>query len=355
VRVENRLMSRMRAEASMGSSQTSTVLWTGATGFFGRSLLRHIKAQGKDRSEWHLLSRDPQGFSQRWPDLAAVPQTLWHQGDIMTFADSHCPSLTHVVHAAADSTSAAHLSHLQRFDQILEGTRRVLDLAVACGAKRLLFTSSGGVYGRQPTTLLAVPEDYLGMPDPLGCPNVYSVAKRAAEHLCALYAEEYGLEIVVARCFAFVGEDLPLDVHFAIGNFIRDALWADEIVVNGDGTPIRSYLDQRDLARWLLALLFEGTSGEAYNVGSDEAITIGELAHLVRDLVSPRKTVRILGKPVDNAERNRYVPDISKIGRDLGLRPEISLEDSILDTARAAQARGNLCANCSPQKGGNVI
>jgi len=339
VRVGNWLRSGMRAEASMGSSPTSTVLWTGATGFFGRSLLRHIKAQGKGWSEWHLLSRDPQGFSQRWPDLAAVPKTLWHKGDIMTLADSHCPSLTHVVHAAADSTSAAHLTHLQRFDQVLEGTRRVLDLAVARGAKRLLFTSSGGVYGRPPTTLLAIPEDYPGMPDPLGYPNVYSVAKRAAEHLCALYAEEYGLEIIVARCFAFVGEDLPLDVHFAIGNFIRDALWADEIVVNGDGTPIRSYLDQRDLTRWLLALLFEGRAGEAYNVGSHEAITIGELAHLVRDLVSPGKTVRILGKPVDNAERNRYVPDINKIGRDLGLRPSFCLEQSIRDAAEAAHRR----------------
>jgi dTDP-glucose 4,6-dehydratase len=319
----------------------STVLWTGATGFFGRSLLRHIKDQGKGRSEWHLLSRDPQGFSQRWPDLAAVPQTAWHQGDIMTLAESHCPPLTHVVHAAADSTSAAHLSHLQRFDQILEGTRRVLDVAVARGAKRLLFTSSGGVYGRQPAALLAIPEDYLGMPDPLSSSNVYSVAKRAAEHLCALYAQEYGLGVVIARCFAFVGEDLPLDVHFAIGNFIRDALWSNEIVVNGDGTPIRSYLDQRDLARWLLALLHEGRPGEAYNVGSDQPISIGDLAHLVRDLLSPGKPVRVLGKPVDNAERNRYIPDINKIGRDLGLRPGFSLEQSIQNAAEALRASKN--------------
>jgi len=146
---------------------------------------------------------------------------------------------------------------------------------------------------------------------------------------------------VVARCFAFVGEDLPLDVHFAIGNFIRDALWAEEIVVNGDGTPIRSYLDQRDLSRWLLALLHEGRAGEAYNVGSDQAICIGDLAHLVRDLLSPGKPVRVLGKPVDNAERNRYVPDINKIGRDLGLRPGFSLEQSIQNAAEALRASKN--------------
>lgn len=316
------------------------VLWTGATGFFGRSLLRHIKAQGAGPSEWQLISRDPAAFSLKWPDLAALPQTVWHQGDIMTLNETPRTALTHVGHAAADSTSAGHLSDLQRFDQILEGTRRILDVAVARGAKRMLFISSGGVYGRQSSALLAIPEEYLGMPDPLNSANVYSVAKRAAEHLCALYAENYGLEIVIARCFAFVGEDLPLDVHFAIGNFIRDALWSDEIVVSGDGTPMRSYLDQRDLARWLSALLFEGRPGEAYNVGSDQPISIVDLGHLVRDLVSPGKRVRVLGNPIDNAERNRYVPDIRKIGRDLGLRPGFSLEQSIQDAAEAARARG---------------
>jgi UDP-glucuronate decarboxylase len=324
-------------ESPMSSQQI--VLWTGATGFFGRSLLRYIGGLSSAGSEWHMLSRDPEGFAQRWPDLAAVPNTYWQQGDIMTLLAESGPLVTHVVHAAADSTSASYLTSVQRFDQILEGTRRVLDLAVARGAKRFLLTSSGGVYGRQPAGLEAMPEDYFGMPDPMNSGNVYSVAKRAAEHLCALYAEEYGIEIVVARCFAFVGQDLPLDVHFAIGNFIRDALWGNEIVVNGDGTPIRSYLDQRDLARCLLALLHEGKAGEAYNVGSDQAISIADLAYLVRDLVSQGKPVRILGKAVDNAERNRYVPDISKIWRDLGLRPSFSLEQSILDAVEGVRDR----------------
>lgn len=336
--VETCLKIEMQPSTPRDHSPINTVLWTGATGFFGRSLLRHIKAQGAGRSEWQLISRDPAAFAGKWPDLVTLPQTVWHQSDIMTLIETYRTEITHVVHAAADSTSAAQLSHLQRFDQILEGTRRVLDVAIARGAKRLLFTSSGGVYGRQPSALSAIPEEYLGMPDPLSSSNVYSVAKRAAEHLCALYAQEYGLKIVIARCFAFVGEDLPLDVHFAIGNFIRDALWSNEIVVNGDGTPIRSYLDQRDLTRWLLTLLYEGTPGEAYNVGSDQPISIGDLAHLVRDLVSPGKPVRVLGKPVDNAERNRYVPDISKIGRGLGLSADFSLEQSIQNAAEALRA-----------------
>jgi UDP-glucuronate decarboxylase len=124
--------------------------------------------------------------------------------------------------------------------------------------------------------------------------------------------EQHGLETVVARCFAFVGPDLPLNVHFAIGNFIRDALTADAITVCGDGTPLRTYLDQSNLAHWLLTLLELGRPGQAYNVGSDEVISIAALAHLVRDILAPEKPVHIQGQLDPGDARNSYVADISK-------------------------------------------
>ena len=105
---------------------------------------------------------------------------------------------------------------MQRYDQIVEGTRNVLDFAISCNARRFLLISSGGVYGPQPAELEQIPEDYHAMSDPLDSGNVYSVAKSASEHLCALYNETYGLHTVIARCFPFVGKDLPLDAHFAI-------------------------------------------------------------------------------------------------------------------------------------------
>jgi UDP-glucuronate decarboxylase len=204
-----------------------------------------------------------------------------------------------------------------------------------------LLTSSGGVYGAQPATLDRIPESYLGMPDPLFADNAYSVSKRLAEHLCALYGQKYGLVTVVARCFAFVGPDLPLDVHFAIGNFIRDALDRPEITVNGNGTPLRSYLYQDDLADWLLTLLEKGRPAQAYNVGSDEAISIAELAHLVRDLIAPGKMVCLKGNAsADTTVRNRYVPDIDKARREFGLQVATPLADAIRLTARRGVGSG---------------
>lgn len=311
------------------------LLITGGTGFFGKSLLRYFH----ERSDLSLciLSRNPSGFLNSNPEFAGWSEFL--TANILN--PKSLPKdkyFSDVIHAATDSTLGPKLTPIERYDQIVTGTKNILDFAVAVGAKRFLLTSSGGVYGPQPPGMALIPEDYCGMPDPLNPNNAYSVAKRAAEHLCALYQDKYGIETVIARCFAFVGQDLPLDVHFAIGNFIRDALWHDEITVSGDGTAVRSYLDQSDLAVWLMTLLEKGKPGCAYNVGSDKPIAIADLARLVRDTISPNKKVNIMGEPsATDANRSVYVPDITRAKEELGLGVTVDLKDAIRNTALAHQ------------------
>ena len=314
------------------------VFVTGGTGFFGKALLRYLSAS--DFSElrvarFTLLSRDPDRFRAGYGDLLAGLNVRLVAGDIQRPETLPAGDYTHILHAATDSTFGPQLTPLQRYDQIVDGTRNILDFAVAQRVKRFLLTSSGGVYGAQPAEMNQLPEDYNGMPDPLNPHHAYSVGKRCAEHLCALYQENHGLETVIARCFAFVGRDLPLDVHFAIGNFIRDALTFPEITVKGNGSPIRSYMDQRDLAAWLLYILIHGDSGNAYNVGSDEEISIRDLAFLVRDILSPSKPVSILSKEELNTSRNRYVPSILKSKNRLGLKLRYNLSESIVDAANS--------------------
>lgn len=313
---------------------------TGGTGFFGRALLRRWATKhklGEEVPAVTVLTRMPDAFFNRYPDIASLASLTLVRGDISNIDTLPTgKSFTHIIHAAADSTLGPQQTPLQRYDQIVQGTRNLLDYAVECGARRFLFTSSGGVYGPQPADIERLPETWLGMPDPLNPANAYSLAKRAAEHLCALYMSAHGLETVIARCFAFVGEDLPLDAHFAIGNFIRDALWADEITVSGDGKSIRSYLDQRDLSSWLLALLANGQAGQAYNVGSDQSISLADLAKLVGKILSPAKTVCIVGNVHEPHERSVYVPDISRARAELGLEVTVPLERAIADAASAA-------------------
>jgi len=316
------------------------LLLTGGTGFFGRALIRHhLSTFSPTYSQIVILSRQPEQFLCAYPEFSGHPSITFLKGDIQQI-DSlpFDQNFTHVLHAATDSTIGPNLTLLQRYDQIVDGTRNILDLAVATGARRFLLTSSGAIYGPQPADLDAIPEEWSGSPSLIESSTVYGQAKRAAEHLCTLVGEQHGLETLVARCFTFVGSDLPLNVHFAIGNFIRDALTADLITVSGDGTSLRTYLDQSDLAHWLLTTLEQGCPGRAYNVGSNEVISIVDLAYLVRDIVAPGKPVQILGQPHPCAARNRYVPDIRKAQQELGLSVTVPLPDAIRRSASAIAA-----------------
>ena len=149
------------------------------------------------------------------------------------------------------------------------------------------------------------------------------------ELLCAIAHKEHGLEATIARCFAFVGPHLPLDAHFAIGNFIRDAMNGEPIKVK-DGFPFRSYLYASDLTIWLWTILFKGEACHPYNVGSDQEITIAELAaevaqHFRVPLINSNRTEIVM--PAN------YVPDISRSMRQLGLNILIARNDSVNKTA----------------------
>jgi UDP-glucuronate decarboxylase len=310
-----------------------SLLLTGGTGFIGRALLRHWETNPADRPYRVVaISRNPQAFAQSFPELAGVPWLDLRHGDVTVMNSLPRESFDTVIHAAADSTMGPQLSPLQRYTQIVDGTRHLLDLAVAARARRFLLLSSGAVYGSRSAGQPDPEESDCNAPDPLNPENAYGIAKRTAEHLGALAHREHELEVVIARCFAFVGRDLPLDVHFAIGNFIRDALWRESITVNGDGTPVRSYMDQRDLSRWLLALLCQGRAGQAYNVGSDQSVNMADLAHLVRDMLAPSKSVHIEAAKDFNF-RSRYVPSTMKARSEMSLNLEHTLEESIANTA----------------------
>jgi len=318
------------------------LLITGGTGFFGRALIKHLESERKASGgllfeNVTVLSRSPKEFSVRHPVLASLPWLQWHSGDVLRLESLPLQRFSHILHAASDSTEAAGLTPLDRYRQIALGTENMLKFAVQSGAERFLLTSSGGVYGPQPVEMAQIYENFCGIPDPLQSSSTYGLGKRIAEHLCFLYGQTYGIEIVIARCFAFVGQDLPLDAHFAIGNFIRDALQKTYIEVGGDGTPVRTYMDQRDLSHWLMTLLERGRSGQAYNVGSDAEITIRDLALLVRDTLAPDKPVNIARKITAQSNRNRYVPSITKARTELGLSLQHSLEEAILESVGAAR------------------
>ena len=308
----------------------ASIFITGGTGFFGRWLLETL-AWANARLDVGicatLLSRDPATHARRDPRLAANCWMAVVGGDVRSF-DFPTGRFTHVVHAAFDSSRPIG-DRLAAFDTLVAGTRRVLEFAATQPLQKMLFVSSGAVYGPQPPGMACMAEDYRGGPDPTSPRSVYGEGKRAAELLCALAAEN-GLPVAIARCFAFIGPGLPLDAHFAAGNFLRDAVAGREIVINGDGRPLRSYLYAADLAIWLWTLLLTGQAGRAYNIGSEEAISIGELARQIAAYAAS-PGVAVLGKP-GGGEGERYVPDTTRARSELGLAQYIDLPEAIRRT-----------------------
>ncbi|OGA63148.1 MAG: hypothetical protein A3G81_28695 [Betaproteobacteria bacterium RIFCSPLOWO2_12_FULL_65_14] len=309
---------------------------TGGTGFVGRTLLRAVLDPSlrlvANDIRITILSRTPDRFLAEHPALARDKRIDWVQGDVRSFLAPQ-ERYTHVIHAATDTSAAAAQRPLELIDEIVSGTRRVLDFAARCSAQKVVFTSSGSVYGSQPAQVERLEETFSGAPDPADPASASGQAKRLAEQLCAIAYHESRLPVKVARLFAFVGEELPLDAHFAIGNFIRDAVAGRPIDVQGDGSPVRSYLYGGDLAAWLVTILERGRPNRPYNVGSDQAISIADLAHRVADLVAPGTPVRIAGRRADYAGRLRYVPSIERTKADLGLRVETPLDEAIRRTA----------------------
>ena len=206
------------------------------------------------------------------------------------------------------------------------------NFAVTKKVRRFLYLSSGAVYGQQAPDVTHVSEDWRGGPDCTNPVNTYAEAKRAAEMLCAIFGKQFGLAISTARIFALLGPLLALDIHFAAGNFIRDAIEDRRIVVKGNGRPVRSYLYMSDLVTMLWHLLLRGRPGRVYNLGSDEGVSIGDLAKRIAELVG-RRGYEILEQPDKGWNTSRYVPSVQRASDELGLFRTVSLDEAIRRTA----------------------
>lgn len=279
---------------------------TGGTGFFGKWLLRRLP----ESAGVTVLSRNPERFVREHPEFSRFDYLA---GDVRDFRFP-AGRFDYVIHGATSLAGAIPDAEMESV--IMEGTRRVLNLNFG----KMLYISSGAVYGPKPPEF--VREDYPGKPS-----GVYGCGKLAAENICL----ESGKAVTIARCFAFVGPHLPLDSHFAIGNFINDCLHRRPIVIKGDGAPRRSYLYAGDLAEWLLKILTDGAPGRAYNVGSDQPYTIREIAELVKKVCGNSHPVEIRTPPT-GMPGPAYVPDIGRARRELGLEAGVPLAEAIRRT-----------------------
>jgi len=319
------------------------ILITGGTGFVGRHLLDQIAAGVGpcDLSDVVITSRNHADVGHQ------VEQVGW---DVCN-PDLPDVEFDAVIHAATPASAELNAkAPRMMFDQIVVGARNVIDLCARQQAPpRLLFTSSGAVYGEMPEHLTAWPEDSRLAASPLDPKNAYANGKRAAEAMFAVAGDEGICRPTIARLFAFSGRHLPLDRHFAIGNFVRDAVAGGPIRVRGTGAAVRSYLDGDDMASWLLKVLESpGFQDRVLHIGSDVPITILDLAFLVGttlgNIAGVLVPVHTLGRTSNVDGSDRYVPETKETRRILGVPAPLSIDDSVDAMLRAA-IHASLCEN----------
>jgi nucleoside-diphosphate-sugar epimerase len=315
------------------SFRGKSIFLTGGTGFFGKWILNsfiYINQKLKLNAKLIVLTRNKIAFYELFPDLLDRKEVSFIQGDICTF-DFPEEKIDYIIHAATEASVKLNLElPLVMFNTVVNGTKRVLDLAVIKNVKSLLFTSSGAVYGNQPDFISHIEEIHNGAPELSNSSSVYGEAKRMAEVLCSVYYEHKKVSVKIARCFAFVGPYLPLDSTFAVGNFIHNVLNKEDIVIKGDGSNLRSYMYASDLTVWIWIILFKGESNFPYNIGSDLSISIKELALLIKSCTN---SMNLNIKITDTEKKsNNYVPSIYRAKNGLNLTMGVDLETAILKT-----------------------
>ncbi len=337
VDVQDLDMVRAQTAGLWSQMRGQRIFITGGTGFFGCWLLEsfaYINRVEQLDAQATVLTRNPAAFTAKCPHLAADPAITRVDGDVRSFAFPD-GDYAYVIHAATESSAknGKAATPLETLATILDGTERTLEFAATHGTQKFLLTSSGAVYGRQPREITPIPEDYTGGLDALDASSAYAEGKRVSEQMCSLYAAKTGMECKVARCFAFVGPHLPLDAHFAIGNFIRDAMRGGPIQISGDGSPLRSYLYAADLVAWLWTILFSAPSLQVFNVGSEHAISIRDLAHAVVAALDVDVEVMVAKQPDPDTPLLQYVPSTQRAEQELNLKPLVDLHESIRRTA----------------------
>jgi nucleoside-diphosphate-sugar epimerase/SAM-dependent methyltransferase len=307
------------------------VLFTGASGFFGSWLLEtFLNAGTRLNLPFHAiaLTRDAARFSSCLPHLAGDSRVELLESDAATMPVPDGP-VDFVIHSLVPDAETP-------FDEqeafFRSATSRLLDIASAKNAEGFLLCSTGAVYQPHdpPGPFLEddprVPQD---------APVSYGQIRRKVEDQCLGAWKERGLPVKIARGFAFVGPRLPLDAGFAIGNFIGDGLAGRPIAVKGDGTAVRSYLYAADMAAWLWTILLDSPPGCVFNVGSEEAICMADLARNIGRRFAAQPIIE--GKVMPGAAPPIYVPCTSRAHAELGLRASTGLHEAIEKTIRFAR------------------
>ena len=289
---------------------SKSLLIIGASGFFGRSILDSFFYNNKEKKikKIYLLSRSiyKTKIIEKKNKIIKIVKIC---ADISKL--NKIPFADYVIYCA--------INH--NYNQDHKAVCNYFKLAKKYHSKsKILYTSSGAVYGEQIKKIKKIKENYLLNNQRIDFrnknKNAYSLAKLKNEEVFKNLTK-FKIKVSIARCFAFVGRYLPRDSNFVVGNLIKNILDKKNLRINANYNVIRSYMHESDLSSWLLKIVKNSNiKCPIYNVGSDDAVNISNLAYRLSKKFKLKSTL----KKKISSFHDKYIPSIQKAKTELKLR-----------------------------------
>jgi len=290
------------------------ILILGGTGFFGKSIMDSFIKSKLDKygiNYLYILSRSSNNFIKLYPEFVN-PRIEYIDGNISNV--DFLPNADIIIHAA---TSTNQMDYLENSIREKENTEKGVSNYIKLAKKfhknsKIVYCSSGAVYGKQPSNVSNIKEDFpfQDLDEMPVLKRDYCLSKRNAEKLI-INSGAQGLNVSIARCFAFYGDYLPKEGHFAYGNFLNQAIQGKDIVIKAKNQVFRSYMHSDDLVKSLIKIAKQASPEcPIYNVGSDKEISLFDLANKLASLYNVNV---IKHQNIDFNTIDRYVPNTDKL------------------------------------------
>lgn len=310
----------------------SNILITGATGLIGSCLVEVLMSRPNKDYNIYASGRNENRAKERFKEFENDETFHFFKYDVMKQLDCNI-NFDYIIHAASNASPNFFISNpVEIIKSNIYGICNLIDYGIKHGLKRLLYISTGEVYGEGDGRLFT--EDYSGYVDCTKVRSSYPSAKRATETLCVAYCEEYNVDVVIGRPSHIYGPNFTETDNRVYAQFIRNILNDEDIIMKSTGTQYRSWCYVVDCISAILYILLKGNKGEAYNIADNSSnISIRDLAETIAT-IGGKKIIFEIASDAEKAGYNmvtKSVFDTSKL-ETLGWSITGSLNEKIRKT-----------------------
>lgn len=333
--LRNDLSEVIESVRDFSNFKDKSILITGATGLIGSTLIKLLVEVEKN----FTLNLKIIGLARNEEKAKRVFGNILNNKNVELYRDyAELPNIkfSYIIHTASPTRSAYFISNpVETLDTIIDGIRNVLNIAKISGECKMIYLSSMEEYGIPYQSGDVIDEEKIGIVDHMTLRATYPLGKRVAECYCKAYAEEYGIDTVIARLAQTFGAGVDISDNRMSMQFAKSALLGEDIILHTTGESISNYCYLSDAIQGILYLILKGKKGEAYNICNDvETRSVKEIAKLVSEEIMENQIKVLFDIPESNLVYG-YAPTVkmyltSKKIRSLGWQPLVDMRSAYI-------------------------